>query len=288
MINAIRMDVYRMFHMKSFWVMTVIIIAMTFFTTTMTKADIKENDTQEESDYDMPAAGFLAEGEDPEEVSFGIRVESTGMKEDNVTVSRILFENFSSMFAALFMVIFAVLFSIADMKSGYIKNIGGQISSRSVLIVSKSVVLFLYTLYFIILFAVVQAISCRLIFGYTKWGNWKTLFSYLGVQLLLHFAILLICMTVGMVVRNNAFSMTFAVCLCLGVMNFIYMLMDRVINRYIDKDFTTYMHTVTGKIAQLPLDFTSKEAVSAIIVAIAFSIVMIVINIFNMEKRDLV
>lgn len=46
----------------------------------------------------------------------------------------VFFSNAQGKFYALFLVIFAVMFATADIKSGYIKNIGGQVSQRGSLL----------------------------------------------------------------------------------------------------------------------------------------------------------
>ncbi|MBR1854356.1 MAG: hypothetical protein IJ794_14660 [Lachnospiraceae bacterium] len=304
MLNAVRMDVYKMFHMKSFWVILIIMTGFVYFSTSMVKLDLDEpqeavqedvsaGDVEGEPDEEnrIVIGGKLAEGveeDEVESVSLGISLDSTGMTADNVTVDRLVFQDFQTMFAALFMVIFTVLFTFSDQKSGYIKHIGGQVSRRSTLVASKAVALFVYTVFYTVFLTGAQAVSASLIYGYMRWEDWKAFLVYTGVQLLLHFALLLVCMTVTMVVRSNVFSMTFAVCLCLGVMNLVYMLMDRVIHKYINKDFDTFSHTVTGKISGLALDCTSGEAGRAVFVAAVFTVIMLGINVYNIEKRDLV
>lgn len=281
MLNAVRMDVYKMFHMKSFWVILIIMTGFVYFSTSMVKEDL---DGSQEATQEDVSAGDVED----DSVTIGIYLEDTGMTADNVTVDRLVFQDCQAMLVALFMVIFTVLFSFSDQKSGYIKNIGGQVSRRSTLVVSKAVALFVYTVFYTILFTAVQGVSACLIYGCVRWENRKIFLTYMGVQLLLHFALLLVCMTVTLVVRSNVVSMTFAVCLCFGVINLVYVLMDRVIHKYIDKDFNTLSHTITGKIRGLALDCTSGEAGRAVFVAAVFTVIMLGINVYNIEKRDLV
>lgn len=296
MWNAIRMDVYRMFHMRSFWVMAVLVLAVTYLTTTLTKTNLTaaENGTeayfgQGETERETKGVSLLVtEQEEQEEAGFGIHVNSSHFDAEDVTVGALFHENFSSMFCSLFMVIFAVLFTSADMNSGYIKNIGGQVSHRSILILSKSVSLFLYTIVFMLYFFVVQAVSCALIFGYLKWGAWKELLPFLGMELLLQFAFLIICMTITMVIRSKVFGMTAAVCLCMGVSSTICMLLDKLAKQYLNLEVTLENYLVTTKIGNILPGFTANQAREAILVAAAFLVVMTVANVISTEKRDLV
>ena len=93
---------------------------------------------------------------------------------------------------ALFLVIFTVLFSSADIGSGYIKNIGGQVRSRRNLIFSKASVLFVYTTVTMLLYFIIQIIAQQMYFGYLEWGNGSELLRYFGIQILLHYALVLI------------------------------------------------------------------------------------------------
>lgn len=63
---------------------------------------------------------------------------------EKVTVYDIFFANSQGKFYALFLVIFAVMFSTADIGSGYIKNIGGQVQKRSTDF-SRSIALAVFT-----------------------------------------------------------------------------------------------------------------------------------------------
>lgn len=301
MLNAVRMDLYRMFHMKSFWVMTVIIIVSIYFTTTVLKTDLTPEEhsdlqrsdkglvmtyTKEEADSDFDETKEDATDTRP---SFGIVVEDEGLTYDNAPVWQIYYSNVSGRFTALLMLIFAVLFAGADFKSGYIKNVGGQVSNRSILIFSKSVCLLLWDFICMALFVGIQAVSNAGVFGKVIWGDFAIYAPYAALQLLLHFALSVIILTVVMLVRNTTFSMTFSVVLCLGTTNIACYLLDKyIIHPNIGEDIDSYFYTITGKISMLPPEFTSKDAVSAIIVAVVFLVLMTGINLVGTKKRDLV
>jgi len=298
MLNAVRMDLYRMFHMKSFWVMTVIIMVSIYFTTTMLKTDLmpEEHSDLQRSDHglamtyiDEEADSDFDEMEEDTRPSFGIVVEDEGLTYDNAPVWQIYYSNVSGHFTALLMLIFVVLFAGADFKSGYIKNVGGQVSNRSILIFSKSVCLLVWDFICMVLFVGIQAVSNALVFGKVIWGDFAIYAPYGVLQLLLHFALSVLILTVVMLVRNTTFSMTFSVLLCLGVTNIACYLLDKyIIHPYIGKDIDSYFYTITGKISVLLPEFTSKDAVSAIIVAMVFLVLMTGINLVSTKKRDLV
>lgn len=300
MLNAIRMDLYRMFHMKSFWVMTIIIIISIYFTTTILKTDLTSGDNSDlqQSDQGMVMTYTEEAENNPDEIegvvedtqpSFGIVVDDNGMTYDNAPVWKIYYSNVSGCVTALLMLIFVVLFAGADFKSGYIKNIGGQVQNRGILILSKSVCLVVWDLLCMALFVGVQAVSNAFIFGEVIWGDLAIYVPYAAVQTLLHFALSVFILTVVMLVRNTTFSMTFSALICMGITNIACHLLNKhIIHPNISKDIDSYFYTITGKISMLSPGFTSKDGVSAIIVAVVFLVLMTGINLVSTAKRDLV
>ena len=165
MLNMIKMDVYRMFRTKSMYVIWIILLASALLTSFLSKTDYDAANKeweQQQADTDGQTVDVV-NAQDIEEqqandsnkeqlsqqntdnVNLGMRVElptEPGMK---VTVMDVFFSNAQGKFYALFLVIFAVMFATADIKSGYIKNIGGQVSQRGMLIVSRAVALALFT-----------------------------------------------------------------------------------------------------------------------------------------------
>lgn len=279
MINAIRMEGYRMVHMRSFWVMTLVIISITFLSTWMDYQFMKTAEVSSETSEEMEASDTV--------MTLGIAVDVDEQSYDDI--SAVFLANVRGLAVAFLMVIFVVLFAGADYSSGYIKNIGGQMSHRSILIFSKSVAVFLWVLYCMLLFYGVQAIANGIIIGYLKWGDWKGSLSYVAIQILLHFALAQIVMMVTMVLRSITIGMAFAIMVTLGVSRMICSLFDRhIMHPYMNKSFDTYAHMVTGKISGFPIEFTSKEAASAILVAVVFIVLMAGANIFSTTKRDLV
>lgn len=124
MLNMLKMDLYRMFCTRSMYVIWIVMAVVIVATTAMVKMDFDainaENPAQEEQ---LTEAGT-------EDVNVGINVELPTQRGESITVFDVFYANSMSRFYALFLVIFAVIFSTADINSGYIKNIGGQVKNR--------------------------------------------------------------------------------------------------------------------------------------------------------------
>ena len=156
MCNTIRMELYKLFRMKSFFVLAIITIAMVVLTAAFLVDDIEEN-TQAQSTQIIGING-TENGPEDNSVQFGISESVDGMDVDNLAVVEIYGQHLSSGLFILFNVIFLVLYVTADIKNGYIKNIGGQVKHRSSLIWSKWAAAAAYVLVFDVVTFLVEAV----------------------------------------------------------------------------------------------------------------------------------
>lgn len=135
MLNMIKMDLYRMFRTKSMYIVWIVLAVAVLFTTFLCKTDydsLNKEDASQQEQFTEPTA---------ENINVGMMVTLPTEPGEKVTVYDIFYANSQGKFYALFLVIFAVLFSTADIGSGYIKNIGGQVQKRGALIFSRSIMM---------------------------------------------------------------------------------------------------------------------------------------------------
>ena len=314
MLNMIKMDVYRMFRTKSMYVIWIILLASALLTSFLSKIDYdaankewekqQAVESQADTDTDMQAADVV-NAQDIEEqqvadsnkeqlsqqntdnVNLGMSVELPTEPGKKVTVMDVFFSNAQGKFYALFLVIFAVMFATADIKSGYIKNIGGQVSQRGMLIVSRAVALALFTAITFAGIFVFQAAANMLAFKYVMWGNWREIIPYFLTELTLHYAFVLICMAIAVIIKNNVISMTLSVCLTMNIMSIVYAFIDYVVNRKGLHNFSIYKYTVTGRMAMLPMNAGREDVISSVCVAAAFIIIMLSLSSYIFQKRDI-
>lgn len=280
MLNMIKMDIYRMFRTKSLYVIWIIMAAAVIFTTCMSKIDydMAPEETNEQQ---------MAQEAQEEPVNLGMEVMLPTEPGETVTVYDLFYANTQAKFIALFLVIFAVLFGTADVNSGYIKNIGGQVRNRGHLVIAKMVSLMVYTILSMAGYILFQVIANQVIFGKIELGNAKEFFLYLGAQTALHYALVIISMVIALVIRSNAVSMVIVICLCMNMMIILYSAADNLIHKAGIKDFQLIKYTVTGKIAMLPMELTGNECVQAAVVSLGFIIVMMLAGSTIFRKRDI-
>ena len=135
--------------------------------------------------------------------------------------------------------------------------------------------------------ALAGAFGSRMAFGYVYIDEFADLFSYLGSQYLLHFALAMIILCVTMVLRSSAISMTIAVCLCMNISSLLYALVDKLVAKCGVEDFHLSEYVVTGNISLLPAAWDSKMYIRAIVVAICFAAVSVAIGSITVKKRDI-
>ena len=300
MLNMIKMDVYRMFRTKSMYVIWIILLASALLTSFLSKIDYdaankewekqQAVESQADTDTDMQAADSNKEQlsqQNTDNVNLGMSVELPTEPGKKVTVMDVFFSNAQGKFYALFLVIFAVMFATADIKSGYIKNIGGQVSQRGMLIVSRAVALALFTAITFAGIFVFQAAANMLAFKCVVWGNWKEIIPYFLTELMLHYAFVLICMAIAVIIKNNVISMTLSVCLTMNIMSIVYALIDYVGNRVGLHNFNIYKYTVTGRMAMLPMNAGRDDVISSMCVAATFIVIMLSLSSYIFQKRDI-
>lgn len=283
MLNMIRMELYRMFKTKSVYVIWLVLAAGILFTTGLSADEMKTYTMEEKQEMYEYATGQ----QKSDTVNLGMDVTVPTKPGDTVSVFDLFYGNIKGKFLALFMVIFAVLYSTADMTSGFIKNIAGQVRDRRGLVFAKGVSLFVYTVLTMLIFTGIQTISNALFFDELVFGPVKEFLQYAGIQTLLHFTLLIIVMCIAIVLRNNVISMMLSVCLCMNVLVIFYSFLDNLIAKAHIKNFHVLEYTVTGNISFLETNVTAKMAVTALAVSIAFVIVMIEVCSTVFKKRDI-
>ena len=281
MLNIIKMDLYRMLKTKSMYVIWIVLAAILLITTSLCKTDyelLTEKDAMKQEQVTEPTV---------DNINVGMMVTLPTEPGEKVTVYDIFFANSQGKLYALLLVIFTVLFSTADISSGYIKNIGGQVGNRGSLIFSRSIALSVFTVLTMTGAFLFQAAANCIVFGELEWGNTKAILSYFVAELALHYALVLICMAIAIILKNNVISMVIAVCLTMNVMTIVYGVVNSAIQKIGIQNFQIYKYTITGKLSLLPMNPSGNECLAAFGVAIVFIVMMISVSSVVFQKRDI-
>lgn len=281
MLNMIRMEVFRMFKTKSLYVIWMVMIACVFLTNSLSAEEIKTFSMEEKQEM------YEAAMDGEESGNLGMDVTLPTKPGADVSVFDGFYANVKGKFIALFMVIFTVLYATADITSGYVKNIAGQVRNRGNLIFAKAAALLLYVVLTMLLFIGVQMLSNAISYQKLVMGPGKEFFQYAAMQTLLHFALVMVIMCVAVVLRNNVISMMISVCVCMNILIMLYGVVNQAVEKLGIHDFHVMDYTVSGKIVNLGMNAAPKTMGMAALVGIVFIVVMLAISMTVFQKRDI-
>lgn len=281
MLNMIRMEVFRMFKTKSLYVIWMVMIACVFLTNSLSAEEILTFSMEEKQEM------YEAAMDGEESGNLGMDVTLPTKPGADVSVSDGFYANVKGKFIALFMVIFTVLYATADITSGYVKNIAGQVRNRGNLIFAKAAALLLYVVLTMLLFIGVQTLSNAISYQKLVMGPGKEFFQYAALQTLLHFALIMVIMCIAVVLHNNVISMMISVCVCMNILIMLYGVVDQAVEKLGIHDFHMIDYTVSGKIVNLGMNAAPKAMGMAALVGIVFIVVMLAISMTVFQKRDI-
>lgn len=296
MFNAIRMDVYRLFKTKSTYIILVIMIALSVMgtglmsvMTEMTGAESQQVQTEQMSDNADYAGEDDQFNEDTEEAQsqFSVSVSESDPDENDNSVLSFAMSDISGLQAGLFIIIFTVLFSMADINSGFIKSIGGQVKGRGVLIVSKIAAIAIFTAIVIIADFLTQLIAVNIFFDDVVVGSASEIVRLLSSQFVLNFALAVLMMAIAIIIKNNVVSMIIGVCMCSGIFELIFMGINYLMDKIGFDDFDINNILITGKIQNVTIGADAADIGYALLTA-AIYIAVSVFAVYNVFKhRDI-
>ncbi|MFR2034385.1 MAG: ABC transporter permease [Agathobacter sp.] len=296
MFNAIRMDVYRLFKTKSTYIILVIMLAMSVMgtglmsvMTEMTGAERQQVQTEQMSDNADYAGEDDQFNEDTEgaQSQLSVSVSEIDPDENDNSVLSFAMSDISGLQAGLFIIIFTVLFSMADINSGFIKSIGGQVKGRGVLIVSKMAAIAIFTAIVIIADFLTELIAVNIFFDDAVVGSASEIVRLLSSQFVLNFALAILMMAIAIIIKNNVVSMIIGVCMCTGIFELIFMGINYLMDKIGFSDFDINNILITGKIQNVTIGADAADIGYALLTA-AIYIVVSVLAVYNVFKhRDI-
>lgn len=296
MFNAIRMDVYRLFKTKSTYIILVIMLAMSVMgtglmsvMTEMTGAERQQVQTEQMSDNADYAGEDDQFNEDTEgaQSQLAVSVSEIDPDENDNSVLSFAMSDISGLQAGLFIIIFTVLFSMADINSGFIKSIGGQVKGRGVLIVSKMAAIAIFTAIVIIADFLTELIAVNIFFDDAVVGSASEIVRLLSSQFVLNFALAILMMAIAIIIKNNVVSMIIGVCMCSGIFELIFMGINYLMDKIGFSDFDINNILITGKIQNVTIGADAADIGYALLTA-AIYIAVSVLAVYNVFKhRDI-
>lgn len=281
MFNIIKMDLYKMFKMRSFYVVNIIAmvsiaIMLLFVVVDVDKTDLKgSNATTVYEDKDQS-------------VKLGVDVDDSQLLGTEQNVLTIYSSFMSSGIYLFFSVIFTMIFALSENKNGYIKNIGGQVRHRWQLFVSKLTAIFIYIFMFDLILLVVQSVIWFVAKGNFGAGSFSEYITFIISQFLLQYVFVIVCTAIATITKSRVFSMTAAVCLSFGMGKLACMGIDAGIYKLLNREVSLEKYLITTKISTMLLNMDMAQIRNIIVFAAVYFIVSVFVGIISVEKRDMV
>ncbi len=286
MLNLIKMDLHRLFRIKSFWVMIAVTVFVSLFSVYMTHYDVTSQNDLVMDTTDMSVPEVPSEEVD---VSFGVYVDTKPEWADRLDFTDFVNSNAAGQILAFLCAIFPPIFVNGEQKNGYIKNIAGQLNNRGMLVLSKLAAVAVQVL---IIFAVF--IFSGAIMGKICWGDQLVFESVsdfakiFGIHYLLHFAFASLVTALTILTRGSAFSMTFGILCSTGITSLLYVFTDILLHKCgVSEKFTISKYFIENCIAIVSPDLSGGDLTRVIIVGAVFLVISTLISMTVMQKRDI-
>ena len=271
MLNLIKMDLYRLRRMKSFWIMiavTVLFAGLSVFLT-----DYALNLTNDVSVQSGAVIFDMA----------GLEGEVT-----KIDLTEFVNTDVAGMNLLILCVIFAPMFVNGEQKNGFIKNIAGQMHSRGKLVLSKLVAVAVQVA---VIFA--SYILTMTVMGKLLWADKLVLDSFgefariIGIHYLLHFAMAVLVTALTVMLRGSGLSMTFGIICSTGAAQLIYQLANMLLHKCgVCESFSIGDYALESCIRAVVPGIQGGDLTRVLAVGIGFMLVSALSAMFVMRKRD--
>lgn len=174
----------------------------------------------------------------------------------------------------------------SEQSCGYTKNFAGQLTNKGYMAISKFVVTSFGHIMVLAIYAIVGAISAKLMLGqYINGYDMKHLFAALGLRLMLHIAVNAIIVFLCTLTKSHSVAMIAGCIFGLGVTKAAYLSLSMILSvMKINFDIANYMPD--GINDRIGLYTDGALATRAIVVSAVFIVAFVAINYCVVRNRD--
>ncbi|MDE6639284.1 MAG: ABC transporter permease subunit [Acetatifactor sp.] len=296
MFNLIKMNFYRLFHQKSFYVMIAVAAFIGWFMVFMIWMTPRlEEKAQDARNAREQTSQTGEEAESNAGFHVGIMVGGTEGEELPVpqsgefNLAEFVDEFFTSGFTMILISVGAALIANSERKRGFIKNLGGQMKPRGMLIVSKlPVILFeLVALYAAIILSF--TLFGRIYYDRFTAGNIPVMCKVVLVQLLLGLAFGALVMLVCTAARNAAAGIFAGIVVASGLFPYVYFFINRLATAYLGAPagFDISKCSLDYYLSCITSEAAGKDVATALIVGVVYLLLASAAGCLVLEKRDI-
>jgi ABC-type transport system involved in multi-copper enzyme maturation permease subunit len=181
------------------------------------------------------------------------------------------------------------LYVAGEYKNGFIKSIAGQIPKRSYLAFSKLYFAFIYTITMFVVTFLCTFIAGLVVFrGQVEFGFSIGMIAIWCTQILLYVAFSMVMILFTQLTRSASLGIGLGIFIGSGLLSAIFTGISIGITKFTPlKSFNLSNYILETNIQYLKPGIPNDFIVRGVIVALAFAVVMIVLNRLILEKRDI-
>lgn len=285
MINIIKMDLYKMFKSKNFYVVNVVLIVLVLSLAILMKASIGMSyDTAKKANFFYDAAdGIKLDTTDPsltEERYYAIQK----ARKNSANVDEFIMFQYAGPVMVMLMTVFMAIFICSEWDTGFIKNIIPLKNSRASLLVSKNTIAFLFILLegFI---SMTVAIGANLIIsGKVNILEFKEIIIYIGFQLLLLMAFASLLILISYLFRSK--SLTILIGFLLGQVNIHSLLLKQLDNLINLGNINLSDLSIINNMRELTFSPEIGDYKRVIVISVAYFLVYNIISLFKLKRIE--
>ena len=282
MLNIIKMDLYKMFRSKNFYILNIALIVTVLSMALLIKFTLNmdfEKGQQSNISYNSQLNDSSTNDSSiTEEDYHALQAEA----KDSISVNEFMMFLYSEFLISMLVVIFLSLFVCSEWDSGFIKNLIPLKSSRISLIISKNITLSLFIIIQGMISFIASIISNLLVSGRVNIFDFKELMIYLGLQILLKLAFGSFIILISYLFRSKATSISVGILLSLKFHGLFLNVLDKVIN--ISK-FNLSELSIIGN--SNIINFSPNDYKRIIIISIVYFILYNLISIIRVRKMEI-
>lgn len=281
MLNMIKMDLYRMLKSPSTWIILIAVFIMMFLSIFMTAADLAYYESND------AALNILRETETDSQWGIYIGKVRSDWVGTSVPFKELVSRNLQSCLLLMFLVVFVVSFANSEAKSGFTKNIAGQLSNRGNLVYSKTIIIATYCV-LLIISAITSLTLGGIFFLDVNFSGSIDLLPYLGLQFLLHFSYGTVVLCLFTVVKSAIAALLSGILIAAGIFQiFDALLYSAVPTLNKSGGFSIMNYMTSGNISMLTLGSNSQMWIRSVIVAVIYLIGLTSVSKTTTQRRDI-
>lgn len=247
MLNLIKMDLYRMFSMASFYV---IICLFSIECVLMVYSSTMESDPL------------------------------------YLSIADLIMTTTSTPFITLFTGIFSALFLIADKSSQFIKNYGGQLKHRCSRIFSKIICIIIYNILFSAITILLLIVSDKIFKTNLELGFDADFFRYYALAFLGNIAFCIVIVLISTLFKSTIPVVILPILISTNVFSIIFSGVDNILHR-IGIDFSTQKYMLSENIYKLPWIEGTDNISFFVLLFLGYSIISAILSCIIFKKKDI-